>query len=105
MHVVEAPAAGPVAPAAPPQRAAGGPAPTARHAIREEIQALRALAGVLVVVYHYWPAAAPARARCRVGALLPLRAGGDARRVRRRRRVLRHLGLLDHRHAPARGDR
>src|SRR3954454_77412 len=30
------------------------------HAVREEIQALRALAVVLVVVYHYWPAVAPA---------------------------------------------
>src|SRR4051794_38206451 len=30
------------------------------HAVREEIQALRALAVVLVVLYHYWPGAAPA---------------------------------------------
>src|SRR4051794_15888134 len=54
VHVIDAPAAPrpDVAPSAPP--------PARQRAVREEIQALRALAVVLVVVYHYWPAVAPA---------------------------------------------
>ena len=59
----------------PEAQAAAGPD---RHGVRPEIQALRAIAVALVVVYHLWPARA-------------------ARRLRRRRRVLRDLGLPDHR--------
>src|SRR4051812_22609191 len=54
VHVIDAPAA----PRADPVPSA--PPPARPRAVREEIQALRALAVVLVVVFHYWPAAAPA---------------------------------------------
>ena len=55
----------------------------ARAPARPEIQALRAVAIGCVVLHHFWPAVAP---------------GG----LRRRRRVLRRLGLPDHRAAAAR---
>src|SRR5436190_1334767 len=54
VHVIDAPAA-PRTDAAP-----SAPPPARERAVREEIQALRALAVVLVVVFHYWPSAAPA---------------------------------------------
>ena len=61
------------------------PRPRTRRELRPEIQGLRAVAVALVVVHHLWPSAAP-------------------RWLRRRRRLLRDLGLPDHR-APAARDR
>ena len=60
MHVIDAPAAAPDKTAHVTPEPAGTPPPARRHAVREEIQALRALAVLLVVVYHYWPSVAPA---------------------------------------------
>ena len=42
-----------------PRPAAKRAEPTPRHKVREEIQALRAIAVLLVVLFHLWPDAVP----------------------------------------------